>query len=980
MMIRIHKAFWIIGIAALVFYAATFSITVWPGPYALFAAQAIGAMPKNPALSPLALSFYSLFRLLPSGIELGAMCLAAAVIISASAALLFRFCNILYERLIMETDDEGRVDSPTAEARAAQGPGSWVAGTGAAIAAILFVIDASIRLMAGTPNGDGVTILLLLLIVNALIDLHFKGEEPAGLFAFFLLGIGLWESPVFWVAFPGLVAWAIYAQSQNQGVSERTFFSMLVPGIVGAVMGLLFFMIHSGGFSQELDLVQEMLTFYHFNARIFRAAFPPRFWIVTQAVTFLPAAVAFFSLKQFQQKIRYSWASFWFWDVLNLLVAAVLVCNLLRIGPTPWAIFLHTYHVPFVASLLTAFAGGALATFALVQCVTSRIDETCEEYACPGLGRCMVFLPVLATAAVAGLSLYRHWEDGEISNVRCLDRAAKWMVSHAGEAKYILCDEEIYLHLRIQAKLAGKGIACVYASISPQTWRDPWRNIEKPPFQLLANNISAKDTPESVVEAWLRGGPAKTGALLVQSQPELWQRNGYLAIPRGLYYGGQAGTNINTEALLAENSDCWKTLEPLISHSSRNPAAKTAYKYVAQELSSTANGLGLLLRDSNPKDADTAYATALKQNPDNVSAALNRFALRILHPELGEMPEGLLSRLRTYLCDTAFCDSLPEFIHRNGQLAPVFPDCVIPLAMDYLEKPGALFSKWMEFMRPSPRGLPRPIRDTEDAKPISPKLEQALAIYLSGDIRSAKKQLLALLDVDRHDILAWATLGEIYLSESNFAKIKEAVLPTMQYIDNGKPSLQTELLSGLYLSSIYEPDWKTAREHFARAFQMSPDLPETAENLLTADLALGDAKQVKSDLSDILARQPNLAFALTTQASWEISQARLDEAERLLTKCLSNSDSAVAECMLADIWRRRGKLNAAEQHARRSVRFDPGRALSWYTLGVILTELGNKDDGRHSLDYALLLDPMDKRIRSIRQELRTPGEEEDIIK
>ncbi|MBP5226937.1 MAG: hypothetical protein J6336_06090 [Kiritimatiellae bacterium] len=997
--ISIRYLFFGVGVFAFLSFLPTVSQTIGIGASAWFTAETLGVFPKIPAHNPLAQTIYGLLKGLPAGSVLIGMRLLSALIMAVVAALVFRFARsvILYE--VFESD-AGRASAalPGDDWLSQSGSGEdsfhhkWdnrVATVAAVVAVFLFVTSVPVRLVATTQSTQAVTMLLLLMILNGMIDFHWLEDRTFGMFALFLLGVSLFENPIFWVLAPIFIFWIFRIQLSSDGLSESVFIGTIMVLLLGCAVGGGLFCLQTEWTrgAAHLSFFQAFVELKDYYVQELLLAVPHRFWVLGGAAVLLPFLLSLRGLWQFQADIRHVSPAFWQWNLLFLAVAGLIAMNLLHIGPTPWSIARHAYYLPVLSSFLIAMATSAYVAFALLQLVVMNREKESHVTISPYETMVFCWPQVLIVCGLLGIGVFawvRGWNEGDIRQTDFLDKTAEWFVDHADSARHALCDSEIFPHIHVKAHLAGKEIKLHQASFQTQFWKTK----DPVPFRLALPSELRKKTPERAIEAWLKTRPLKVDGLIVQSQPLLWQQNGYRALPCGLFYRGSIPSEpVDVDALLKENRDCWEMLEKALpKETPAYPIAARFYSYLRVHAGSVANNLGALVLNTHPSVAASAFAAASSFNPNHIPACLNDYVLKTLHPDLGDAGEEEIKLLKASASDPELPTNLRDIAYRTGQFAVIDPDRFLPklykswmVSKNWTPELQKLLNAWILLAHPQARGdknlgwirgiKRRAEGDAQMAdkkeKKMSHLVANALHLYLDGDLNQSKQLLYMAIEEDRTDLYAWGLLAEVLIARGEYREIEVSVLPAMRVSDEvaklDKPSLMTSMVSGIFELLKKEPDFVKARNHFITVLDHDGTLYDPASYLLRTDIALGNSAFAEEDAKRVLRAQPEHPLAFAVMGSLSLAKNDLPKAEEYLNHSLGILETGTTQNDLAELFRRKKEWKEAEAHIRRAIRIEPMQPNFWHALAEILFESGQPDEANEVMDYTLFLNGKDPR-------------------
>lgn len=193
--------------------------------------------------------------------------------------------------------------------------------------------------------------------------------------------------------------------------------------------------------------------------------------------------------------------------------------------------------------------------------------------------------------------------------------------------------------------------------------------------------------------------------------------------------------------------------------------------------------------------------------------------------------------------------------------------------------------------------------------------------------------------------------------------------------------------AGLGYAELAQKDHDAAASHFDRAVKLNPSYVPALVGRGEALLAMGERARALSSFEAAVASDPSLSTLRSrievlrfrglqddvAEARKAAEAGRLDEARTAYQRALAASpQSPFLLRELAAVERRAGDLDAALEHARRSVEIEPTEARSHVLVGEILEARGELARAVETYESALAIDPdpaLEKRLDALREKL-----------
>ena len=253
--------------------------------------------------------------------------------------------------------------------------------------------------------------------------------------------------------------------------------------------------------------------------------------------------------------------------------------------------------------------------------------------------------------------------------------------------------------------------------------------------------------------------------------------------------------------------------------------------------------------------------------------------------------------------------------------------------------------------------LQRAAAESQDKKRAN--IELAMASMMKGDFADARTRLRAAVDEDPSNQRAWSLLAGAVMQEIDAAgkdqkksaalrkELENSILPTMAKHANGSNDYFLQITKGFLKLRGGEKNRKEARDSFAAAMKLRPDINATHDMVLGLDISLNDKENAEEHAKSVLRRNRNAPLANYVMGSIHLSKGNYQDAEAFLRKAADAPQPVpLALNDLAEALRRTKNLTEAETYARKATAVAPNLYVAWETLGSVLM------DANRSLDEA----------------------------
>lgn len=957
-----------LGLLSFAVYYVTLCPSVYPGSSAQAVATALNLLPLDAVAHPVWRKVAeAVVRIpvleLPFRLNLfGALCGALSV------ALLFRLARrVLFELICSaqqnDYDADPRADeaSESSPAQAAHVADASSATVGGLITALAFAFSAPFWSASACLHPLTFDVFLALLMATFLARYVCTGSNSSRVFCTFLCYLGLLESVIFLAALPVVLFVLFRAGRYHDPVSKPFALLFIVSGLLGLGCGIAA-LVGLSGADHALSL-SSLTALLMDTARGYQAdlsqGMPHMGWLLALLETVIPLVVVYWCAPKFLASNEP--LTRWLWCLLNATFGLNAARCLLGLPHMPWDMAHQEIPVSAIPALATALTLGALFVYWRLVISTPLLTYESEDYYTPpsrahrGLAHCVtVFL--VATVLVAP---FRNLHDADGRKGAFADPVARALIALTGDAQYLVSDGTLDWHLLIQAHLQKRKLTLLHERADwglPNTGAPAKTTAGVP---AVGKGLPTTESPGEFAERWLHANPRAFSQLAVVSQPAVWTRCGFSAVPNGLVYVGATNScAVNGPALLKTHEALWLSLSPFLAQSDPQPPALHALlAEVNRHVSRIANDLGVYLEDQGcPAEADRAYAQAQSLDADNLCALFNRYGLSLSDPargNLAELEDQVRAASERFKRGFLFehCISSCGTLHSQPAdlLAKLNATAEIPLVV-----------QWVAYcLSQSPAGS-RPRAVTASGANDTASLAQILHAIRAGEKADAEKRLRALLETQPNNLAGWSTLADLLFASGRPDEVATLVLPAMRAAAGEKGDALVDMTEGLFALQQNQPP--NARTFFTRALAHRPGLKEAQDQLIRTDRILGDATLTEADALAILKTDASHGEANAVLGSVRLSQKRYDEAEKLLRKSVATLPTAGALADLAELLRNKLRLDEAERFAQHALRLDPGFCQAWDTLGTVLADQNRLNEADSALRRAISLCSKDPRL------------------
>lgn len=946
---------WGLGLVALLVYAAQIPGYVFPNEWAMSLYSVLGLDPFRPLSRPV-------WQLLMSGLgaATGAQVgVAAAVLNAVFGALAVVLVYHLGYRLrrppaLVRTPAEAQAVARTRRVAGLVSGGFLIA------AAPVMVVATRVHPLA---------LDLCLLLGAALLFFSYRDQpRPGSWWGFMVLyGIGVAEFATFILLGPVFLVGWIWLFWRTRTFRAPRLLGGLALGLAGASVGALFCWIYAQGPVAAWRGFEHTGTVYYYflleQYQQIRYTVPKHGWLIVLLTMVMPAVFILWNGFEEADDL-YTNIGLISFRVVLLGVGVLILFNL---PGSPWRVL-----GPSVALVtpyaITALWFGQLVSFFHEKAVRPPAGRLRPRPVSPWPARAVLgaaaLVLVTATALNAALTSPRQAApvidyardvlDGAgdadylVTNGR-LDAAMHWLVLQEGRTLRL-----------IDRNRAGSGAYMKYLA----TWFDD------PQMESMAEVGLGP-----FIDVWMSAASNITQSLVIQDVPEFWTMQGYVWIPSsGVYRGGPLDTPATTYTSRIDQSRAFLARHEAVFGAAASPPdlLGSLHEAVGRQLAVFANNLGFVFAGQEAwDDAVAAYETALRYDPDNLSALIN---LAEAARRQGRAEDA-----------TRYAEAYRK---RVEAMAVPMPPRRLAALYGQVRNPVALMQQGMTLLQ---SGLTESgINRLQDAMAFQTDdrlagLTMAQALFESGRIRESHEQFAALAEQQPGDtriLLGLARcqllLGKTTEAEASFARLQDLGLPPEQLnMERGFALLRAGLpadalrlfLPGLTVESVSGPSAigvvlasaqtgdNASATRAVEVLKARPNYFAGQMILYEVAFAARDIQFARESLLHARRLQPGNPEVLEKLIQVELLDGREQPAKLLLDRLLEvDSANAYGNYLLAGVHEKNGRLDLAEAALNRALPRDT-RGDAAYGLAWILEKQGRYDEALAMADLALTRQP-----------------------
>lgn len=1014
------------GVCSLGIYLLSFSTGSYPGYSGDFVAKAAGLTPPSGAAHPI---FSLLTRqvaawdVLPLTVRLnllsvlcGALC-AALLCYLVAKLILFAASEDgggrAYNALI-EMDIAVPVLQPEVEVYNRRI--FKIAVIGGLCAAFLLTFlaptwSAATRLECGSFH------LLLVLVALTLCPLK-ESKAKVGRLALivFLCVLGVFDTAAFLLVVPFFVyqVFSRFWQTSQRRVLVKV---LLLAGAAGLALSVYAYwrntdplLLANKSARSVFAFLARGVVYHHWDE--LRALFPRSGWLLLILQTVVPASVLLFGQELlFKQRQARTLAAMF-------LVTLIGLPTLWTLPFAPFRIFQVSGHLPVFGAALVAAAVALVGAAGLVFLEPEDFLHDAEllNKSDSKRQRRLAWMKTI-TGVFLGIFLLMVLLVPQLSfrvvdtrRGAFADTFAREILAAMNGRTWLVSNGYLDNHLLVQAHMLKQPLVLVtLRRVETQLSKEPLvRQIAENPIfaghnlQRLQNALSL-GTVRFLME-WFTTDEDAGRNVMVFATPDLWTACGYKAVPEGFAFGGvKPGKVPEFSGLIERNERFVARLLPLFDKSNAQvPFLAMLHEMLLMKAGLAANELGVMLDDANEHEAAyQAYARASQIDSDNISAAINIFALadsQKLHPEshgslkkkvrsviagrkyqtsmltgilqnYGTVRQQAFYRQQSVLWMTQGMDSVAveknrkalalsqqtgaaalvenaSFYFQSGDSAKAEDCYVSALELDPSNKEAlAGMSMLMTMKRDAKvaeKWLLRALAAGVDKDTV---LYQTIKLaLLKGDIAGALKQLKEATEKFPLDYRYWYLRADLLLQQGDRQSVEFQLLPGMQAALKDPKHFVILAVRGFLLRAKGPKFYREARQTLFRALAANASLPEVWNAIFEIDIALGDITFMEADARQRLLTEPDHALANYLMGAALIRRNALREAEDFFRRSIENTPTVLAFNDLAECLRLQQKLVEAETFARRALVIEPNLLPAMDTLAGVLCDAGKHEE------------------------------------
>ncbi|MDI6775401.1 MAG: tetratricopeptide repeat protein [Verrucomicrobiota bacterium] len=985
-----------LGLAAFVVYAWTLSAGAFPGPTAMYMAQAAAGFPRVSPSDPLWWGLVWVVRRVNVGEVTTRLNLLSAVFGALAVWWTYTF-SFRMTRETIDVDETNRVRALIA---------ARLAGVGSALA-LAFCVPfwiVSNRLHPAPFH-------ILMLLVTAWMTLVYArtARLPILMAATFVYGLGVVEFATFIVLAPLFAVYYLYWLWRHEHLRVRAILGLALAGLTGLLLCALaawafygsegydirgytsFFQIVWYAWRDQFFLIGRSLPKIGFLTVLFLTVVP---WLVTLLVG----------------KRGLNEEKDWSFYILHTILTVLAVAVILNAPVAPWAMlgFRHLLVTPYLlAALLTGYL---IAYWFLLpsvwwtdveQAPTRRRNVWRGLFAAALLG-VVAAAPIRNAHAVDGraaAAVNRYAEE----IVRALPDGVNWLIT----------DGVLDQHIRLAAAKARRPLNLLELRVAENPVMVSYvsRHFANPRLKnLLRIGVI------SLLQEWLESDAEAHRTIAMLVSPELWAESGFVEAPFRLVFLGAASTDrIQAADLLADHEAFWDRVVPAFRQAGCHKESLGGFEsYAMRHLGLVANNLGVLLEDlDRPAEAFRAYTRAREMDPENVSALLNQWVL--VGCGVGQGQKAAIQEAMTRLTKErrrsfdirllAFRYGYVRAPEAFAQLGWVWAQSGRPgmavaglkraldllkdgskgelremlagmyLRQDQEEKSEALYYELL-VENPNNRqaliGMGRIAgrqgnlkkageylnkAEQAGADKTTIALEWAFLHLLGGNLDQARVAVQEIVNANPRNLYAWSLLIEMLARQRDDAGLQCSVQKLVEV-----PGSDRMILTAKAQLALLQNDLDQARNLFADLLASQPDNIYYLGRLLRLDMIRRRLVEAGTHARKLLALDPDHPFANYVLGTLQFERSELALAEDSFRKSLQKDRSVEALNDLAWLLTQRRDFEQAEKIVREILQKEENLSAAWDTQAVILMRTGRLDAAEKAFDRAMAIRKDDPQV------------------
>ncbi len=1007
------------GCTLFALYVVTLSRGLYPGDSAAWVAAATGVEPWPDATRPLWRVWVAAWGHLPLGEQVWWLNLSSAVAVAATAGLLCgHVASWVHSRF--------EVDTPVAQQRVV-----LVSALSGLVTAIVFGVSLAGWSAATRLNPFAFDVLL----VACAFALYHGYVARHGLWRVYVLallgGSGVIETAMFLLLAPYFVIATLVALYLRHRLKWALVCRLAAVGLCGAVCctAAAWFLSARAPGTSWMGLLRQVVQIGDL-----RAYLPDMGWLWLLLILVLPWVTLQAGAWPRLSDPRTPAVSF-----LHVALTLAVLALLVNISIPPWPAWAAVGRLPVLEMMLAAMLGGWVCAYWLrgllvpwpapVEDDVGRGAAQRREEA----RRVETAVSLVMSGAFAAVLLFAVMRNGRLADGRrgaFADRCASDVLDQLGERTWLATDGALDRHLCRLAAARGKVLRLVnlaqdrrpaqLAQLRALIDADPQLQVYR---TRLANAATVGGSV--FVKEWLAVDPAAGRLLALYGAPDVWRAAGWQAVPdRFLFIGTREVDGLAQVPPFAEAQAFWTRMDQTLPYGKgerdRDPIDRLA-RALRRHLSLVANDCGVLLEDvRRPQEAHEAYRQALRLDPDNTSALLNRMMLArqgVLTPEEKETAEreaeaglaaikrrpsflalvqlhgqvrapealaglgtGWMQIGQTDLARSALtraADVTPDGQHRDAFLGVL---ASFSLTTGDFVRGEELFRRMLDRQPADPRALTGLLRlsllrrDAAAARTWLARarvaglpapacaLEEAAIELAEHNADAACTRLLALTDSDPGNLQAFALLATAMVEQGRADEAAAAVLPRMIKAAGRAGNPLVFQVQGVVEAGRRPPAYAAARQAFRCAVAMQPGRQDLLARILSLDLVLTDLAAAERDARELVRLDSDNGLAHFVLGSQAAARGETTDAEWHLRCSVASDGSATAWNNLADVLRQRGALEDAEGAARQALGMATNSVAVLDTLACVLLDRNKTTEAGEVIAHARALAPQDWQV------------------
>ena len=481
-----------------------------------------------------------------------------------------------------------------------------------------------------------------------------------------LYGMGIAESPLFLIAAPVMIAFALITEWKLEWCRITWLFvaawlalGMLVLTHFWAAHS---FLIQTGEEPSLAAILHCIVLVLRAQAQTLPQFLPKQFWVPVIMLGIGSAALTFFSAFRTLDNRR-TWSLFF----LNLVLTLFALLLLFNVSFSPWGVMAAKGVMPTLTYALTGIGIGLLtASWRALALMNDPVDADVEavdnaneleptsqsRVIMASRGTAILFVPLLLSAIVISGALNARFVLKD--NAAFMDQVANGMLDTLNGRRWVVSNGLMDQHLLIGAyeRKLVINLLCPYRSREPHYTAHILKAVQSDPSfsentKLRAESL-ARDHFHLFIDDFFASDENIAAKAVCLGLPDIWYGTGLVPVPEHIFFSGaKTSDKLDGLALYTSHTNYWQSLKAFLRQPEGSPR-QLAYRSrlaLRRHLALVANNLGVVLEDAEqPEKAFKVYCQARAIYADNISALLNIFEMisRGYHPEMRNKIDKLL--------------------------------------------------------------------------------------------------------------------------------------------------------------------------------------------------------------------------------------------------------------------------------------------------------------------------------------------------